>query len=91
MGMGEQQANGAKALLLNELHEALALARLVNAAVDDDGFTRLVPDDVGALLKQVRRDFINLDHDSKPLFLFSSHKSNHFCHIRRHYTPKIRH
>lgn len=51
MGMSEQQTHGAQLLLLDELDEALTLARLVHAAVDDDGLARLVPDDVRALLK----------------------------------------
>ncbi len=67
MGMGEQQPHGAQLLLLNEFDKTLTLSMLVHAAIDDDGFASLVPDDVGALLKSVDHEFLYLYHISQLL------------------------
>ena len=62
MGMGEQQTHRSQALSLDETDKALAFTMLVYAAVDDDGFARLVPNDVGTLLKSVDHEFLYLYH-----------------------------
>lgn len=67
MGMGEQQTHRSQALCLDETDKALALSMLVYAAVDDDGLARLVPNDVGTLLKSVDHEFLYLYHLSQLL------------------------
>ena len=67
MSMSEQQAHGAQPLGLDKTDETLTLSTLVNATVDDDGLARLVPNDVGALLKSIDHEFLYLYHLSQSL------------------------
>ena len=80
MGMGEQQAHWAQVFLFNKTDKAFTFTEFIHAAVDDNGFSCLIPHDVSTLLKRVHHVFLYIDHI--PIFFCATvglrHKNTNF-------------